>query len=70
MNAEWTEEQTKDIAELAYEHRWMTRPDWRDTIDRNAERAKREVKAMAQTARRSLGQRIRHDRAEVRRMCA
>jgi hypothetical protein len=44
--------------------------DWRDTIDRDAERAKREIHDMATTARRSLWQRIRYDRAEVRRMCA
>lgn len=44
--------------------------DWRDTIDRDGERAKREIKSMAQTARRRLGQRIRYDRAEVRRLCA
>lgn len=44
--------------------------DWRDTIDRDAERAKREIREKAKTARRSLGQRIRYDRAEVRRLCA
>lgn len=44
--------------------------DWRDTIDRDAERAKREVKAMAQTARRSLGQRWFHAGQAVRRALA
>ena len=31
--------------------------DWRDTIDRDAERAKREIHDMATTARRSIAQR-------------
>lgn len=44
--------------------------DWRDMIDRDGERAKREVRAMAQTARRSLGQRWFHAGQAVRRALA
>lgn len=43
--------------------------DWRDILDRDAERAKRETKAAAEFARRSLGQRIRYARERVREVC-
>jgi hypothetical protein len=44
--------------------------DWRDMIDRDGERAKREIHEMACTARRSLGQRWYHAGQAVRRALA
>lgn len=41
---------------------------WRDSLDLSAHRAQVELKRMAEFARRSLGQRIRYARAEVRRV--
>ena len=46
------------------------RLDWRNTLDRDAERAKREIREMTTTARRSIGQRWHHIRDEVRRALA
>lgn len=43
-------------------------PDWRDSLDLSAHRAQVELKRMAEFARRSLGQRIRYARADIRRM--
>jgi hypothetical protein len=39
---------------------------WRETIDRDAERIKREIREMAKTARRSISQRIRWMRDKAR----
>lgn len=44
--------------------------DWRDAIDLSAHRALVEIKQKAETARRSLGQRIRYAREAVRRVVA
>jgi len=41
--------------------------DWRDAIDLQAHRALVEIRQRAETARRSLGQRIRYAREAVRR---
>lgn len=41
---------------------------WRDSLDLSAHRAMVEIRRKAEFARRSLGQRIRHARAEVRRV--
>ena len=41
---------------------------WHDIIDRDGERAKREIHDMAIFARRSLGQRIRRSRETVARI--
>lgn len=42
--------------------------DWRDAIDLQAHRALVEIRQRAQSARRSLGQRIRWAKAAVRRV--
>ena len=42
--------------------------DWRDAIDLQAHRALVEIRQRAESARRSLGQRIRYAREAVRRV--